>query len=305
MDALFDIKTLIAGNAALATFIALLLLLFKLNHRTYPGYGRWMAGALLVAAAYVLICFNTLLPPWYIILVHGFIALATVFRFDGVSSLAENRRIAKIHYWLPAFYTLVITYFTFFSASAFARNFSLGIFALTYTILASMKLFNNLSEKNKALYKTTGLLLLTYGVAILARSLTWLIKPEAGAGVLTFGKLQQIYFFLVMLFELGLGVSILMINSQRLEVDLLASRDNLQETVDKLQAAKNEVKEISGLLPICASCKKIRDDQGYWSQLEEYFQDHSEVLFSHGMCPGCMKKFFPDEHAAAVTEKKP
>ncbi len=47
---------------------------------------------------------------------------------------------------------------------------------------------------------------------------------------------------------------------------------------------------MSGMLPICASCKKIRDDKGYWQQMEMYVRDHSEAEFSHGMCPDCAEK---------------
>jgi len=59
---------------------------------------------------------------------------------------------------------------------------------------------------------------------------------------------------------------------------------------DKLQAALAKIKTLSGLLPICAHCKKIRDDKGYWSQIEEYIRDHSEAQFSHGICPECAEK---------------
>jgi hypothetical protein len=97
-----------------------------------------------------------------------------------------------------------------------------------------------------------------------------------------------------MIFEMGLGIAILMMNSQRLELDLMASRDNLQETVLKLQAAMDEVKTLSGLLPICASCKKIRDDKGYWTQIETYIREHSDAEFSHGICPDCAKKLYPE-----------
>ena len=61
-----------------------------------------------------------------------------------------------------------------------------------------------------------------------------------------------------------------------------------------LQGALENVKRLRGLLPICASCKKIRDDQGYWHQVENYMQDHAEVEFSHGICPDCMARLYPD-----------
>jgi len=63
---------------------------------------------------------------------------------------------------------------------------------------------------------------------------------------------------------------------------------------DKLQAALAKIKTLSGMLPICAHCKKIRDDKGYWNQIEEYIRDHSEVQFSHGLCPECAKELYPE-----------
>jgi two-component system cell cycle response regulator len=68
----------------------------------------------------------------------------------------------------------------------------------------------------------------------------------------------------------------------------------LEKLNQDLQHALSEVKTLSGLLPICASCKKIRDDQGYWNQIESYMAKRIDVKFSHGLCPNCAGKFFPD-----------
>ena len=67
-------------------------------------------------------------------------------------------------------------------------------------------------------------------------------------------------------------------------------RDQL---IQSLQESLAKVKTLSGLLPICASCKKIRDDRGYWNQIETYIQEHSEAAFSHGICPQCINKLYP------------
>ncbi len=69
-----------------------------------------------------------------------------------------------------------------------------------------------------------------------------------------------------------------------------------------VQEALAEVKTLSGLLPICASCKKIRDDQGYWQQIERYVTVHSEAEFSHGVCPPCAKKLYPDEYRSLFPD---
>jgi hypothetical protein len=70
--------------------------------------------------------------------------------------------------------------------------------------------------------------------------------------------------------------------------------EKLEETIAGLRDALTSVKLLSGLLPICASCKKIRDDRDRWRILEEYIGDHSEAQLSHGICPDCMQKYYPD-----------
>ncbi len=66
--------------------------------------------------------------------------------------------------------------------------------------------------------------------------------------------------------------------------------------IDSLKKSLAKVRKLSGLLPICASCKKIRDDKGYWNQIEAYIRDHSEADFSHGICPDCSRKLYPEYH---------
>ncbi len=70
----------------------------------------------------------------------------------------------------------------------------------------------------------------------------------------------------------------------------------LSTTMQELANALKEVKRLNGLLPICASCKKIRDDQGYWKQVEMYLEENSGVTFSHGICPDCSESMYGDKH---------
>lgn len=67
-----------------------------------------------------------------------------------------------------------------------------------------------------------------------------------------------------------------------------------ESLISELQKALADVKTLRGLFPICANCKKIRDDKGYWNQIENYISEHSEALFSHSICPECMQKLYPD-----------
>ncbi|MBW1849410.1 MAG: PAS domain-containing protein [Deltaproteobacteria bacterium] len=66
-----------------------------------------------------------------------------------------------------------------------------------------------------------------------------------------------------------------------------------EKLIFELKGAFSKINTLKGFLPICASCKKIRDDKGYWNQIESYIRDHSEAEFSHGICPECAKKLYP------------
>jgi DNA-binding response OmpR family regulator len=70
--------------------------------------------------------------------------------------------------------------------------------------------------------------------------------------------------------------------------------DERDRFIYKLQQALSKVKTLSGLLPICSSCKKIRDDKGYWNQIEDYIRAHSPAHFSHSVCPECAKRLYPE-----------
>lgn len=67
-----------------------------------------------------------------------------------------------------------------------------------------------------------------------------------------------------------------------------------EDLIAELQEALASIKTLKGLLPICASCKKVRDDKGYWKQIEAYVSEHSEAEFTHGICPECARKLYPE-----------
>lgn len=69
---------------------------------------------------------------------------------------------------------------------------------------------------------------------------------------------------------------------------------SLEDKNAQLQIALEEIKTLQGIIPICANCKKIRDDQGYWNEVETYISKHSNAEFSHGICPACSKALYPE-----------
>lgn len=98
-------------------------------------------------------------------------------------------------------------------------------------------------------------------------------------------------------------------NKRRLaEQELAEHHQHLEQLVRErtaeLEKALSQVKLLSGFLPICASCKKIRDDKGYWNQIESYIRQHSEAAFSHSICPDCMTELYPDFSDTVKTEQR-
>jgi len=77
-------------------------------------------------------------------------------------------------------------------------------------------------------------------------------------------------------------------------IELQQMRRKQEDLIAQLRGALDEVKQLRGIIPICARCKKIRDDRGFWRQVEQYISEHSEAEFSHDLCPHCMEEMYSD-----------
>ena len=74
---------------------------------------------------------------------------------------------------------------------------------------------------------------------------------------------------------------------------MVEMRSELAAKIEQLRQAVDQIKTLKGIVPICASCKNIRDDRGFWNRVETYVRDHTEAEFSHAVCPDCMKRLYP------------
>ncbi len=86
----------------------------------------------------------------------------------------------------------------------------------------------------------------------------------------------------------------LLYKSMRYAVERFSILKEKEDLIRKLEDSASKVKTLSGLIPICANCKKIRNDKGYWELLENYLHSHSEADFTHGICPECEKLLYDD-----------
>ncbi len=90
------------------------------------------------------------------------------------------------------------------------------------------------------------------------------------------------------------AIVLLLVRENRVIAERKEAEEKRETLILELQKALSEVKTLSGLLPFCASCKKVRDDKGYWKQVETYIHQHTNARVSHGICPDCAKILYPD-----------
>ncbi len=103
-----------------------------------------------------------------------------------------------------------------------------------------------------------------------------------------------IIYYRVIAMAVGLVILFLLFIQHSEMIKRKKAEERRIETIADLQKALSEIKTLKGFLPICSHCKKIRDDKGYWKQIESYIQDHSDAEFSHSICQECAEEFYPD-----------
>jgi hypothetical protein len=131
------------------------------------------------------------------------------------------------------------------------------------------------------------------------RFVYWYIKYEEPEELEEFIVVVLVLSFAFAIFSWRRWRDLIIESNKRMETEelLLKERDMLQKALD-------EIKTLRGIVPICSSCKKIRNDKGYWQQVEVYVSANSEAEFSHGICPDCMKRLYHGFEVDEATETK-
>lgn len=288
---ILDVRTLFVVDAITTAFIGLALLCYGRSSKTYPGFNHWMLGSLLVSMGYVATFLRGIIPDFTsIMLVHGGFVLSGVIRLDGVMRFLRGEKLHRAMYCLPPIAMATAAYFTVVQDSMAIRLAFLALWVclLAWSITGVFVRFA--PEMNRAVSYLAGGITCLYGVAMLIRTVFWISRPHMELFENTW--FNSAFFVSVLMFEIWSGLLVMMMNNQRMEEDLLRVQDTLRDNVIRLENYMSEVKVLKGLLPICSTCKKIRDDQGYWKQLEGYIDEHSEATFTHGLCPECAMKMW-------------
>lgn len=212
------------------------------------------------------------------ILVTGLVTLALVRRIIDSRHKALFLIIMFTLGGFSGFYTLGMlggTIFVFATALVVVAVFYSTRITWTYTVLCLM-----LSGIVAYRFCTGQVVMTSDAVTLITRSAHWLVY------IICMGFFFAVTSVTIHTYHKAMKLLVDQIKQQRDE--MIRMNDEL------IQAAQN-VNVLSGLLPICSSCKKIRDDKGYWNILEAYIKEHSEADFTHGICPTCAETLYPDD----------
>jgi hypothetical protein len=256
----------------------------------------------LLALGYVLLCLRGWIPDTLsIVIANAAFPLGMVFHLDGMRRFLDLPPVSPIWYALPVGVLVAFSILYFAFDIPYWRS-AISAAATSAPHWPMARLLLRRTDRSRSVFYTVICLLLACGGTLLLVRAIWSLL------ILQFQLLSdtpfQLFFFVSMIvLQVGETLSFIMLNSERLESELFETETVLRRTVSDLQQALADVKALSGMLPMCAHCKKIRDDRGYWQAVEEYIQQHSEAQFSHGICPDCLKEFYP-EFAESILEEK-
>ena len=281
MQKFFDIRTLSLFSGFISACIFVCMVYVYKNRKTYSGFNQWTLAYMLNFLGFVFLSLRNILPDFItIILANTFIVLCFAFIARGLIDFANGKH--NIWVDISPIFVVIITfcYFSYFSPNVNARIVVISLVIMFVCLrcisIVRLKIKVILGMKNWLLMTTFTFLSLWF---LLRAALTISIEDKI-YDFMSAGAIQGLSIITVSIGHIFIAVGLIIINAQRLEHNLIK--------------VKEEIKTLKGFLPICANCKKIRDDKGYWNQIESYIQKHSEAEFSHSICPECAKKLYPD-----------
>lgn len=289
MEFVLDIRTFSFANGAMAFTMFLCMLHVTIRRRIYPGFQLWAWAALANSTGFILLSLRHLLPvEGTVIVANWLIALAAVLICRGLIRFSGKSQTNWLDISALVIIAALFTQFAIFQPSVNARIFFISLFLALFYLRAALLALGPVARllRQQNVLLASSLILL--GVWFLARSVVSGIWESLIIDFMTAGYWHGLTFLAFMVGNTTVMVGLLSVNSCRMEIDLTS--------------ASEEIKSLKGIIPICASCKKIRDDQGYWQMVETYMEEHTGAEFTHGICPDCMTKLYPDLDGAKKNE---
>lgn len=286
-------KLLLITSAMLNVFMAMTMAVFLFSRKTYPGFGFWIWGVALNGLTYTGLLLRGTIPiEISVFLTNTFWTLTGLLFLDG---LRRFLGLTKLPVWIYAVPLLVAIHavltFYYFDSGAWRSLVLSVVFSIAHGLTAWLSL--------REYFKIKSMFLLILGLETSLATLVIMCRAFLNLTLPNFEFMvsleSELFFFITFIvLELVICFSFILLNAEWFERDLLATQSALKSNVQELEKALAEVKTLKGLLPICSNCKKIRDDDNNWVQMEVYVRDRTNADFSHGICPDCLRKLYPE-----------
>ncbi|MBI5896859.1 MAG: hypothetical protein HZB24_12930 [Desulfobacterales bacterium] len=291
MQEFLHMRTLFLATSIMGLILFICMLTVLRARKTYYGFHYWTASALCYFLGNVLIGLRGEIPDLFSIVAANSVTIYTLLLIAyGISVFVNKGDPPWLYLAVGACVPLVLAYFTYLTPSIRAR---IVIVSAAHCLACIYCLHKLLRDTPVFLKKHNLLLKLSFASGALwslfrmgytlfyDRTIESMLAPS-----LMLSASLIVYCVLVSF----IGFGLCLFNFQRTEHELLSARD--------------EVKQLSGFLPMCATCKKIRVDKGYWNQVEAYIRSHSEAVCSHSICPDCLQRLYP-EYCDQTPEQDP
>jgi len=296
----YDIRTLIQADTIVWLLSTCILLFVWKIRKTYPGFGYWVLQSAGITLGLQLQTLHGYAPPFVPILFgNGLFLLGVLSALIGIRVFLGRGREIRGFWFAAVAVESALAWFTFISPDLNMRVLLISLFLGSVCFGITIELFLHVPPAMRIASRFTGTVVAGCGMFLVLRGVAtvlWIKLPSNYSP----NALQEIGFFGSMAVSLLGAFGFIMMNTARMEHEMEITDGKLKSTLHDLEQKIHQVKTLSGMLPICASCKKIRDDRGYWNSIEVFLQTHSEAEFSHGICPDCAKTLF----AAAEKHSK-
>jgi len=276
-----DIRTLaVFGTVSSLIFFLWLNGIYR-NQKSYSGFGYWTISSLLLSFSQILLSFRDLINDFFSIIISDILYLTAFILIKyGLNNFIDRKVNITYQIGFLVFFSFPLVYYTYFQPNLEARIILVFLLTAYYCFRISKLIYLNVSKALNLKDYNLSILFLLFGIWQVFGVVSTLLNKSTVTDYMNSGiteSLDQIFtasFFMLVYFGL------VNLNALKIEQDLTS--------------AKNEIETLEKFLPICANCKKIRDDKGYWENVEDYISHKTSSTMTHSICPDCTHELYPE-----------
>lgn len=276
-----DIRTLaVFGTVSSLIFFLWLYGIYR-NQKSYSGFGYWTISSLLLFFSQILLSFRDLINDFFSIIISDILYLSAFILIKyGLNKFIDRNVNVTYQIGFLVFFLIPLVYYTYYQPNLEARIVLVFLLTAYYCFRISKLIYLNVSKVLNVKNYNLTILFLLFGIWQVFGVVSTLLNKSTVTDYMNSGiteSLDQIFtasFFMLVYFGL------VNLNALKIEQDLTS--------------AKNEIETLEKFLPICANCKKIRDDKGYWENVEDYISHKTSSTMTHSICPDCTHELYPE-----------